>query len=97
MAQENLCSQQSCTDKLAATTTAGCCRHGTSEGLLIHDEGGRYESVKQNDSDVSDDDKFAELYSSTQTLRLHFRILYFISHLSFSFSKRSMCLTPAGV
>lgn len=28
----------------------------TSEGLLIRGEGGGYESVNQNDSDVSDDD-----------------------------------------
>lgn len=68
-----------CTDTLAAARAEGCYRHDASEGLLIHGEGGRYESVKQNDSDVSDDDKFAELYLFHADIQvtLHNSLFYF--------------------
>lgn len=51
----------------------------TNEGLLIHGEGGGYESVNQNDSDVSDDDKFSELhlFHADIQVALHNSLFYF--------------------
>jgi len=55
------------------------CGHGASEGLLILGEGGRYKSVKQNDSDVFDDGEFFELclFHANIEVALHNSIFYF--------------------